>query len=177
MSPISVEAWLKPEATGTDQVVLAHYECGGVCSSDVPSPSSYILRVTEDGVARWGIRDADAPLGNDGDAVTGSTDLTDGEWHHVVAVMDPSGPALSLYVDGQLDHVAETMQDNDGSGFAEDGDSETDPVTIGFSIQSITGAYINAYTGLIDELSVYDDALSTGEIASLYGAGIAGKCE
>ena len=38
------------------------------------------------------------------------------------------------------------------------------------------GAYYESFYGSIDELSIYDQALSTSEIQAIYNAGSAGKC-
>jgi len=86
-----------------------------------------------------------------------------GVWYHVAATYD--GNQSILYVNG----VAEASAT---AGFPLDYD--TTPLFIG-----TTGTwppYLNTFGGIIDEASIYNRALSEGEIAAIYSAGSAGKC-
>ena len=86
-----------------------------------------------------------------------------GVWYHVAATYD--GNQSVLYVNG----VAEASAI---AGFALDYD--TTPVFIGTS--GTWPPYLSMFGGIIDELSIYNRALSSNEIAAIYNAGIAGKC-
>jgi hypothetical protein len=86
------------------------------------------------------------------DGVNGSTDLTLNQWHHVAAVYD--GKTLRLYVDGKLD----ATQPWTGGIARNDSD-----VLIGENTEQ-TGRF---FDGLIDDVRVYDYALSEGEIKGL----------
>ncbi len=81
--------------------------------------------------------------------------ITDGQWHHVGLVYDFNGLLRYLYVDG-----AEVAKD-------------TNPVG---GLPSDVGLYIGAgkaldaasfFSGLIDDVRVYDEALSAEEVAEL----------
>ncbi|MCK9995419.1 MAG: putative Ig domain-containing protein [Candidatus Krumholzibacteria bacterium] len=112
------------------------------------------------GYATWNLLDANRT----GVAVSGSTSLNDGQWHHMVAVRDESLNQNRLYVDGGL--VGTSVHD----------------YTAGFQANTTTGigymAYNNTpdyfYDGLLDEVALYTRALSVGEIADHWNEG-AGK--
>ncbi len=86
----------------------------------------------------------------------GERNLTDGNWHHVVAVRDGDADANLLYVDGQL----EASQESAGyqSGFS----SPTAPITMGYVEDGSAGRF----SGLLDELAIYDRRLTEEEIAA-----------
>ena len=102
--------------------------------------------------------------------VTGTRNVNDGQWHHVAATYD--GTNMFLYVDGTLDVSQPATGLIDQTG---------DPVCIGANSQAYvpdcdcneTGYFFN---GLIDEVSIYNRALSTSEIQTIYTAGSYGKC-
>jgi hypothetical protein len=76
-----------------------------------------------------------------------------GEWHHVVATINST--EVREYIDGQLQGVSST-------GFPLDPGSR--PLYIGY-----TGMFCGAYwNGLIDEVRIYNRALTEAEIQALY---------
>jgi len=89
--------------------------------------------------------------------IDGVTPVRDGAWHHVALVLDRDTGLLRSYVDGV----------NDGyNHLAALGPVSPDALlTIGY-----------AFEGQIDELSLYDQALSGDDIAAIYAAGAASKC-
>src|SRR5262249_25102451 len=94
------------------------------------------------------------------DSVSGSTVVTDVNPHHVA--VSKSGQFVTFYVDG----VAQPSIAY-GSAF-----SFTTPVAIGARADNLN----NGFWGRIDELSVYNRALSIGEIQGIYNAQGSGKC-
>jgi hypothetical protein len=94
--------------------------------------------------------------------LTGNANVNDGNWHHITATFAAS--EMSLYVDGALDNQQPT-----GAWFVE----TSDPLEIGADSGVPSGYYFN---GLIDEVSIYNRALSSAEIAAIYNAGKSGKC-
>jgi hypothetical protein len=90
----------------------------------------------------------------------GNSVLQTGVWYH--AAMTYDGAFLRLYVNGLLD----------GSLAA------TGPITITTHPLLIGGHAEGpwSFNGLVDEVSLYDRALSAAEILSIYNAGGAGKC-
>lgn len=92
-------------------------------------------------------------------ARTSTSDFNDNQWHYLLIQRD--GTTLRYYVDTVLLDV-ETL--------AGDITSNAD-LLIGTS-----NDFLGFYVGLIDEIELYNRALSTSEIQSLYNAGVAGKC-
>ncbi|MHC4431670.1 MAG: LamG domain-containing protein, partial [Planctomycetota bacterium] len=91
----------------------------------------------------------------------GTTDLVDGEWHHVAVVLvDDGSPDVSellLYVDGKLDPIMpggtpNQMDTSSGGEFR-----------IAYDLNN-TG---RTYDGMIDDVRIYDRALSAEEIQAL----------
>ena len=88
--------------------------------------------------------------------------VTDTNWHHVAVTK--SGNQIIFFVDGAADAPATyntTFSFTTNAAIGTRGDAQTD----------------NAFFGLIDELSIYNRALTTAEIAAIYNAGTAGKCK
>jgi len=81
------------------------------------------------------------------------------EWHHVVAVYSYTQGFLKLYVDGQL-------TDNFTTNIFQLKGELTTPVRIGSS----TGT-AEFWNGIIDEVSIYNRALTAEEIKHLYELG------
>lgn len=89
-----------------------------------------------------------------------------GVWHHAVGVKDASG-SVKLYVDGEsrgtILRQAPSTESTSGASFmigAWDG----------FGISEF-------FYGLIDEVAVYNRALSASEVQAIFNAGSAGKCQ
>ena len=83
-------------------------------------------------------------------------------FHHVAATYD--GTTMRIYVDG----VEKANMPASGTI-----DPRTDPLVIG---RNVTNPSID-WQGLIDELEIYNRALSSSEIAAIFNAGTAGKCK
>ncbi|MCP4261114.1 MAG: hypothetical protein GY774_26955 [Planctomycetes bacterium] len=91
----------------------------------------------------------------------GTTDLVDGEWHHVAAVLEDDGSPdvseIKLYVDGKLDPIDPSgtpRQMNTSSG---------GEFRIGYDLNN-TG---RTFDGMIDDVRIYDRALSAEDIQAL----------
>ena len=87
---------------------------------------------------------------------TSSTDVLDGHWHHVAGTWD--GGLLRIFADGvQQDQAALTTPFNN-----------TRPVNLGFSWGG--GTPTRFFRGKVDELALFNRALTTNEIAASYAA-------
>jgi len=87
--------------------------------------------------------------------VPGDVGLVDGRWHHLAATFD--GSMLKLYADGKL---------------AARGTLALDTVGTELNVGRSPGPqYSEHFDGLVDELRVYDRALTMEEIAALYHEG------
>ncbi|MBN2272273.1 MAG: hypothetical protein JXN61_16805 [Sedimentisphaerales bacterium] len=96
-----------------------------------------------------------------GSSATGSTPVVDNEWHHVAGVYNPYGEThqVVLYVDGVPDGP-EAAQDGYGS-------VATNPYDVFIGANAEMPG--RGWNGLIDDVRLYDDALTEWEIAYLIG--------
>ncbi|MBK7393686.1 MAG: hypothetical protein IPI64_10365 [Chloracidobacterium sp.] len=96
--------------------------------------------------------------GHNADLATATT-IQPNTWYHGAVTYD--GTTLKLYINGQLENSApialNTILESNG-------------ITIGYRVGGST------WSGQIDEPAIYDRALSDTEIAAIYNAGSAGKC-
>jgi hypothetical protein len=96
---------------------------------------------------------------------SGTAIVTDGNWHHVAYVLDKTAGMLA-YVDGVIDMTDNNSTSNCGLGCS--GFNWASDYLIG---TGKTGRFnAGAFIGLIDEVRVYDIALSAGEVQQLYQA-------
>jgi hypothetical protein len=99
--------------------------------------------------------------------VTSGTAINDGVWHHVVCVR--TGITSLVYVDGNLDGSGTTF-----TGQVADV-SNTAMLRAGQNTcQCCDGT--RAFDGNLDEISLFNRALSADEVQSIFQAGSAGKC-
>jgi hypothetical protein len=95
-------------------------------------------------------------------SATGSTQLTDGQWHHLAAVLPPSASPrvqdIQLFVDGQIELVSQIVDSRIDTTAA-------DNVRFG----ARAGDSRSPFRGLLDEVRIYSRALRAEEIAELAG--------
>jgi len=106
-----------------------------------------------------GILDASIFVSNWNSGYTVPANVNDGVFHHVAVTYD--GTNASVFCDGVLLDTR-AFYVNTGSGAA----------TIGARMDAAT----EFFNGIVDEVGVYNRALSDAEILALYNAGAAGKC-
>lgn len=93
------------------------------------------------------------------DIEPGSTYFT-GNWNHVVCIRDSVNKKIMVYINGVLA----------GSTTDATGDiAETENLVIG----NCNSTYTNAFVGLMDDVTIYDTALTAADIAAKYAAGLA----
>ena len=143
---VTVSAWIKTSLTTTQQQIIQR-------GADwVMNGFSLFVR-SNDQVAIM--------LSNSGyPYATSSVTVTDGNWHHVVGVRDSSGGAgsLKIYVDG-LD---------EGSV-----DGGTDAMANGEEVWIGSGTNGGSpFEGLIDDVSIFNSALSAGEVTAIWNNGV-----
>jgi Concanavalin A-like lectin/glucanases superfamily/Regulator of chromosome condensation (RCC1) repeat/Chitobiase/beta-hexosaminidase C-terminal domain/Putative Ig domain/Glucodextranase, domain B/Putative binding domain, N-terminal/Viral BACON domain len=98
-------------------------------------------------------------LGSESDQyrITGARVVNNGVWHHVVVAIDPAGGSARLFVDGTLD-ATRTITASYASW---------DPT---FGIVPVIGAGV---TGTIDEVALYESALTTARVGAHYSGWVA----
>jgi outer membrane protein assembly factor BamB len=140
---LTITFWVKTTQTGgTGQwwncVGLVDGECAG--------------SVADFGVVLSGTKSAFG-VGNPDTTVTSTTSISDGAWHHVAATREMTNGAMKIYVDGSPD----------GTGTGQTGSLTAPPrLTMG-CIQTNVSYFI----GILDDVRIYDRALSAGEIDAL----------
>lgn len=115
------------------------------------SGGKWIVRVNETGSLR-----AEVEGGN----IYGTTPVNDGSWHHVAVVLEDDGsPDISearLYVDGQQETIAGVLARAVNTSLSQD-------VRIG--VFHVAPRY---FRGHIDDVQIFNQALTTEEILRLY---------
>ena len=137
----TVSCWFKTSynAPGVqDLVINGSYASGG---------KGYILYLDSSERVGFYLDDNSSPSG-----VLSTSSVNDGDWHHVVGVRD-SG-TMKLYLDGS--EIA-TGTDNTGNI------DISDPLIIGAG-QAFGGSVGNFFNGQIDEVAIFDTALTADQI-------------
>lgn len=156
---LSMEVWIKPERFGASHQMImtkGSYTYDGV---------AYSLWLNPQGRLQCGVRHGHTYYGESGDwSVDGIiTDgaLPAGAWHHVVGIIY-SSKRVSLYVNGALVKTG---------GITQSIPSRPDePLTIGSGYNY--GQPDWKFNGSIDEVAIFDRALSAEEIRQRYQAGL-----
>ena len=150
-------AWIKTESK-SDQVICSW-------GSVVTPGNAWWLRINNAGPGMKGA----LYLAVLGGRIIGNTPLWDGEWHHVAVVFANDGTPdvrdVLIYVDGRLD-----------AQFGGDpAPSASGAITINTDIVSQSELFIGSspfvswpFKGQIDEIGVFDRALTATEIKNLY---------
>ena len=107
----------------------------------------------------------DAATGAAHNAVSTNT-TADAKWHHLVGVLDEVHSNATLYVDGQV-AASLTLGTNLGVLNAQ---SPTNPFTIGSRTAALNGAFTNQFGGDVDEVAIYNFALSPSQVLNHYFA-------
>lgn len=154
---LTVETWVNAPAGQTDDGGIITKGTGG-------GGEQFNLDTGADGGAtphafRFFVRDASGAV-----HLCNSTVLPDGNWHHLAGVCDEANGTVSLYVDGAL---AASTTITPGSGLL----NSANPVSIG-SRQSGTGHYDAQFYGTVDEVAIYNQALTATEVSDHYYAAL-----
>ncbi len=97
-------------------------------------------------------------------SIQGASNIADGAWHHLVFVSDGAG-TISLYADGLLENAGAFL--HTAPSFS---------TRFGGQYEGHDALYAYYYNGLIDEVQVYNRALTAPEIAAIAAAGSGGIC-
>lgn len=159
----SIDAWILAEVSGSSGVRVI------VDKRDAPNGNTAVGYVLFLFNGRLGFQLADAPLvaGAHTNFVSPGPDLRDGTFHHVaVTVVRSSSTGGKLYVDGVVVFTFDPTLEPGNL-------SNNKPLLIG---KHQTVGFSGAYRGRIDEVEIFDRALSASEILDLFNA-IDGKCK
>jgi len=153
----TIEYWMKKNTVCTGNEVI-------VGRDDSANSLHWWTGCDGNGTVRFQLRDINGNgiyLGGTGEVIN------DGEWHHLVFVRDESLDENSIYVDGVRTHFGNYDYT---AGFA-----SSVPLNIGYL--NLSGHY--RYQGDLDEVALYDRALTPAEIQQHYNNGMAsvGCCD
>jgi hypothetical protein len=139
-NPFSISLWIKTNSASGGGILTTH----DVASSKYSNIGVYIAGTNN------GFADIDINNGAGSTTNFNGRKLTDNQWHHILVVRQ--GATANLYVDGVLDFTDNLSQNpNNSTSFI------------------IGSSYDAAYfTGTIDDIRVYDRALTDAEIGLLY---------
>jgi hypothetical protein len=147
--PFSAFAWVR--GGGTDQVIISQ------AKGDMGKGVNWLLTGSAEGNLMSEFNCLDENY-SPGIALSSSIEITDGLWHHVGLVWDAFNRTRILYVDGI--EVAKDLISKGGWLMWEDGG-----INIGFQASILHRP--GYWAGLIDDVRIYDRALTAEEIAAL----------
>ena len=152
----TTSAWIRSSVEATErQSIISRYECGwNNCSTpDGNVNAFYALELSENGFALFRVRsdNAEIPVAVD------DVDLRDGNWHHVVGVLDRDAGLLRIIVDGREKNNAnsEALNSINDAG---------SPLSIGHTFIEGWDTPIRHFLGTIDEVRVWNVARTVSEI-------------
>jgi hypothetical protein len=138
--------WVKTSASGVYQALV---QWGADATGQL-----WMLRVLADGTVT---------VAAYGGGVYSTQTITDGQWHHIAAVLDEGqtdSGQIRLYVDGVLDSTSY-------SDHCTIATAQSASVHLGVWYKYTTSTRTNYFTGLMDEVRIYERALSAAEVAAL----------
>jgi len=145
---ITISAWIKQESQSATQIILSKFK-------EANGSRSYYLVVTSSNIIRF-------LVSSDGTAQTyaDSTDtISTGTWTHIAATLNQATDLLQVYINGSANGDAVSFTSNIYDN----------------AIDFMIGAYLNSssvptfhFDGLIDEVIVWNTALTAGEVSQVY---------
>ncbi len=140
----TISFWVKSgDGNANQDAILEKWTSAG-------GPYSFVFRYYMGDVVEFARYD-----GTHNPAVISVTKINDGRWHHVVGVVDSYSRIMYLYIDGKLD------------AFAKDTTTGTTVNSANLYLASRGGSMLY-FNGTIDEIRIYNRALSHDEILELY---------
>jgi hypothetical protein len=146
----SVECWVQEKgfAVGSGIVSIGYGSGGEEFALDCGASNNDL---------RFFVRNA----GGTPENASSSVSTGDQAWHYVAGVCDEANGKVSLYVDGTL---ASTANISAKSGIL----TSIQPLTIGARQESLGSQYDDQWIGSIDEVAVYNYALTAAQVQSHY---------
>jgi len=168
-SGLTLDAWVNPTTFTNDGAIVSKYN-----SSVGVAEVSWYLGHFGDGRLRLTV--CEAWPANCTAVDTVAKVLSEGCWHFVAATFDATKAEedqAKIYVDGAKVVSSPNPDVNETVGSISDSGV---PVHVG-TFTPISGMKANFWHGLIDELEIYNRALSQLDIEGIYNAGASGKCK
>lgn len=145
---LTLAAWIKTQNSTRTETVISKYNASG-------SEDGYIVETTPDGYLQ--LRLGGQNVAGNRDILDGTNKINDGQWHHIAVIIRPAQDVM-FYIDGGLSSVDYLTITGGATG-------------TGFGIGGPT-FISNYFTGSIDDVRVYTRALTSAEIAQLFGSSV-----
>ena len=145
-SDYTIATWVKRSSDGA-----THGIWGQGTTAEGHAGSAWV-RFEGDNRMRW-IHDKGATAA---DVYSVGTITADDTWHHLAFVRE--GATMSMYIDGSFENSSTDSETFDLYGEAGTQFGEVNPAP----------GYDRSFDGALDDIQVYDQALTSGEVASLY---------
>lgn len=142
----TLAGWIKTNANSLTGSQFFHGN--GLIYADVPGEANDFGTAILNNKFAFGV-------GNPANTIQSTTSVTDGTWHFVTAVRNESAGSFQVYVNGAL----ESMLSGLNTGPLDD------PPDITLGGNTIDSRY---YSGLLDNVQIYDQALSSAQVLALY---------
>ena len=144
---ITIGAWIQTGSTGTQLIVDKSHGTGN---------NGWALQ-TGSGVARFAYGNGD----NFSDELVGSTNIADNSFHHVAVTLDDAANEMRMYIDGVEEAASPLTYNGTPTG-------NTRAVHIGaWWNQTVDTLYTREFVGVIDDVAIYNRALSQSEVVQL----------
>ena len=150
----SISLWVRKSASCAKNATLLRKS---LTSHGTPSASGYGLDIVDNR-----LRFYVAGPNESNPATTGAPGPVAGRWHHVAGVLDRETGKMHLYVDGKA---------TDSASIAKLGSLDTNmPLSMGMLARGNPSLALYHFTGAIDEVAMWNRALSAEEVRGVYVA-------
>jgi hypothetical protein len=159
-SSFSTSAWIKTSTTGTRMYILSKGNAAGSnFGYDLEVGLNAIGTCTANNRALFILYNT-----SNGSYISacGNTTITDGSWHHVMGVWDAPSTTIYIYIDGKLQ----------GSTTSSAGGTQVTASTAAFEVGR-RGDATGYFNGQIDDVRIYNYALSATQVKNVYNGGSA----
>jgi hypothetical protein len=155
-SPMTIELWARKTSTQWAMHIVGKRDnCGLTSDPDISYGMGWVSGWGQNGLF-FGWQGSDAMTWG------GEADLPLNVWTHLASTFD--GTTLKIYINGSLAAISPGTL---GPSF---------PVPFKMGDLGTCGSFGTGFVGLLDEVSLYNRALTAEEIQAIYSAGSAGKC-
>src|SRR4029077_3853702 len=159
---ITIDAWINPSDVSNFHVIVSKYD------SNLDSGKSYLLYLPAGGTVEWCVLNGTS-TGLSNQCVETSGAIATGVFTHVAGTFDPTTQDMKIYVNG-ADTMAALVP---GSSTLSSIGTNNTPVEIGAIFNDNTGGF---FAGVIDEVEIFNRALTQREVQRIYDAQSGGKC-
>lgn len=147
----TISAWFRTSDTSANSTIIAGRHYTGTFNG-------YMLRINQD-LAGYGTsgRGSFYQSNSPANTVVGTSTVTNGVWHHMLATYTVGG-TTTLYIDGIAEGTlpSQTINPSAFSAFI-----------VGGVVSSLTNSIVGTFSGLIDDVQIYDFALTPGQASFL----------